>query len=255
VRVNPDDDLDEAFQRLLNEESGHSRPGRGELAAAPTGFPIIRVPDHLANTPPAVVAVPTTDLPNLSGRRAIFSMAKGDVWRSDIRVISGPHTSEAYDGRPWAWVIDEGSWYRLDGRLPDDESGLHCVPLARLWVEEYMTMPPEESSIDLGPSEQGNRPHPSRYPGARPPWPPTPGMEQWPAPRVPIRAPQADSVTGHRVVVATSGGYHRDLRAVSEPFAVPATGGLVVALMHERDWYLRWDRVLDAYPVECVWVE
>ena len=79
-----------------------------------------------------------------------------------------------------------------------------------------------------------------------------------PAPRQPVSARVAMSLTGRRVVRVSPTGEHRDLRAVTEPYQ-NAASDICVRVSTELDWY-RWGwtgqppRSMEV-PVYLLWIE
>nr|WP_296072111.1 hypothetical protein [uncultured Actinoplanes sp.] len=167
----------------------------------------------------------------LRGRRVLIGLP-GHGWRGDLRadekVVQGSRT--------YVPVIQEAEWYRAEAEQTEVFAPL--VPVERVWVEEYgmsgTTAPVKDVTSRLVSLDEPPR-------------------------RTPVRATDADLISGRRVVrLVDDGGEQRDLRAVTE-LHTNNDGDICVRVAIELDWY-RWawsgrsPKTLEV-PIHLVWIE
>jgi hypothetical protein len=166
----------------------------------------------------------------LRGRRVLIGLP-GFGWRGDLRadekVVQGSRT--------YVPVIPEAEWYRAEAEQTEVFAPL--VPVERVWVEEF-GMSGTEAPKGLA-SRLISLDEPPR--------------------RSSVRATEADSISGRRVVrLLDDGGEQRDLRAVTD-LHTNNDGDICARVATELDWY-RWGwsgkmpRTLEV-PVHLLWVE
>jgi hypothetical protein len=167
----------------------------------------------------------------LRGRRVLIGLP-GYGWRSDLRadekVIQGSRT--------YVPVMSEAEWYRAEAEQTEVFAPL--VPVERVWVEE------------LGISGFGTR---AKDVKSR-----LVSLDEPPR-RSPVRALDADFLSGRRVIqLLEDGGEQRDLRAVTE-LHTNTDGDICARVAAELDWY-RWGwsgrapRTLEV-PLHLLWIE
>lgn len=176
--------------------------------------------------------VPASDLIDLRGRRAIVG-EPGKGWRGELRA-DAPDLS---DGEPGHLpILSELDFYRAE--IEQREVFAPLVPITQVWIEE----PYEDKPI---------------WPGAVTAHEGRVTLEAPPV-RHPVAAAEMPRLTGQRMVLLASDGYHRELRAISEPYR-DERGRVRVNVCPERDWYA-W--VLTGRtpeprpcPLEALWAE
>lgn len=207
-------------------------------------------PDHewYLVAPPPIVPVPAASHPDVCDRRVIISVPPGG-FRYDMRAVTYPYTHS--DGRVRLDVLAEHDWYRA--HIRSESVPTTRFPIDDVWVE-HRADPPE-------PDPDGPEPPPP--PGADP-------VGQYafldrlvtlsaPPIRRPRRAKDADQLTGRRVTVLQPAGPAYDRRAVSEPYLDVESGGVMVNVCSEYDWY-RWAVVrqppqIEPVEIYLVWVD
>ncbi len=188
-------------------------------------------PDWALDPPRPIVPTPATMSGQLRGRRVLIGLP-GHGWRGDLRadekVVQGSRT--------YVPVIQEAEWYRAEAEQTEVFAPL--VPVERVWVEEYgmsgTTAPVKDVTSRLVSLDEPPR-------------------------RTPVRATDADLISGRRVVrLVDDGGEQRDLRAVTE-LHTNNDGDICVRVAIELDWY-RWawsgrsPKTLEV-PIHLVWIE
>jgi hypothetical protein len=188
--------------------------------------------DWIPSPPRTLTPVPAVGRADLRGKRVLVGQP-GLGWRGDLRADS----AVVQGSRTYIPVLTEQEWYRAE--VEQVETFAPLVPVDRVWVEILGESEPEDSARwkDLF-----NR---------------LVSLDA-PAPRQPISARVAMSVTGRRVVRVSPTGEHRDLRAVTEPYQ-NAASDICVRVSTELDWY-RWGwtgqppRSMEV-PVYLLWIE
>jgi hypothetical protein len=188
-------------------------------------------PDWALDPPRPIVPTPATMSGQLRGRRVLIGLP-GHGWRGDLRadekVVQGSRT--------YVPVIQEAEWYRAEAEQTEVFAPL--VPVERVWVEEYgmsgTTAPAKDLTSRLVSLDEPPR-------------------------RTPVRAVDADSLSGRRVIrLLDDGGEERDLRAVTE-LHTNNEGDICARATTELDWY-RWawsgrvPRTLEV-SMHLLWVE
>jgi hypothetical protein len=188
-------------------------------------------PDWALEAPRPIVPTPATMSGQLRGRRVLIGLP-GYGWRADLRgdekVVQGSRT--------YVPVIPEAEWYRAEAEQTEVFAPL--VPVERVWVEEFGMSGTGTPTKDLM-SRLVSLDEPPR--------------------KNPVRATDADSISGRRVVqLLDDGGEQRDLRAVTE-LHTNNDGDICARVCTELDWY-RWGwsgkmpRTLEV-PVHLLWIE
>ncbi|GAA5196978.1 hypothetical protein GCM10023322_67180 [Rugosimonospora acidiphila] len=188
--------------------------------------------DWIPKPPRTLTPVGAAGRDDLRGKRVLVGQP-GLGWRGDLRadapVVQGSRT--------YVPVLTEQEWYRAE--VEQVETFAPLVPVDRVWVEV------------LGDSEAED-------------------ATRWkdlftrlvsldaPAPRQPISARVAASLTGRRVVRVSPSGEQRDLRAVTEPYQ-NAASDICVRICTELNWY-RWGWTgqvprSQEVPVYLLWIE
>ena len=188
-------------------------------------------PDWALDPPRPIVPTPATMSGQLRGRRVLIGLP-GHGWRGDLRadekVVQGSRT--------YVPVIQEAEWYRAEAEQTEVFAPL--VPVERVWVEEYgvsgTTAPAKDGAPKLVSLDEPPR-------------------------RAPVRALDAGSISGRRVVrLLDDGEEQRDLRAVTE-LHTNNDGEICARVAIEVDWY-RWawsgrsPRTLEV-PIHLLWIE
>jgi hypothetical protein len=167
----------------------------------------------------------------MRGRRVLIGLP-GSGWRGDLRadekVVQGSRT--------YVPVIPEAEWYRAEAEQTEVFAPL--VPVERVWVEEYGMSGTTTSRNDFM-SRLVSLDEPPR--------------------RSPVRATDADFVSGRRVIrLLEDGSEQRDLRAVTE-LHTNNDGNICARVAEELEWY-RWGwsgktpRTLEV-SVDLLWLE
>lgn len=187
--------------------------------------------DWVPRPPRVIVPTPAIGRTDLRGLRVLVGQP-GSGWRGDLRadevVVQG--------SRSYVPVLTEQEWYRAESDLIETFAPL--VPINQVWAEV-----PGEQAPD-------NAEQPDLFARL--------SSLDVPAPRVPVSARVATSLTGRRVVRVSPRGERRDLRAVTEPYQ-NAEGDICVRICSELEWY-RWGWAgqqpkIREVPVYLLWVE
>jgi hypothetical protein len=188
-------------------------------------------PDWALEPPRPIVPTPAHMCGQLRGRRALIGLP-GHGWRSDLRtdekVIQGSRT--------YVPIMSESEWYRAEAEQTEVFAPL--VPVERVWVEEYGVSGSPRPTDEVLPRLVS--------------------LDEPPR-RSPVRALDADSLAGRRVVrLREDGEEQRDLRAVTE-LHTNNDGDICARIAPELDWY-RWGwsgrapRTLEV-PAHFLWIE
>ena len=160
--------------------------------------------------PAAIVPVPASQVIDLRGRRAIIG-EPGKGWRGDLRT----DTPDITHGEPThVPILAELDFYRAE--IEQREVFVPLAPIGQVWIEQ----PCDDQPI---------------WPGAVTA---DKGVASLDAPPVrhPVPAADLSRLAGQRVVLMTSDGAERELRALSEPYQ-DNSGRARVNVCPERDWY------------------
>lgn len=201
------------------------------MTRGPVPDPFAGHPDWTREPPRPIVPTPATMAGTLRGRRVLIGLP-GHGWRGDLRadekVVQGSRT--------YVPVMPEAEWYRAEAEQTEVFAPL--VPVERVWVEEHgiagTSLPVGDITSRLVSLDEPPR-------------------------RAPVAAPDADRITGRRVVqMLDDGRERRDLRGVTE-LHTNSEGEACAHVATELDWY-RWSwsgrvpRTLEV-AVHDLWVE
>jgi hypothetical protein len=201
------------------------------MTRGPVPDPYAGHPDWTREPPRPLVPTPATMAGPLRGRRVLIGLP-GHGWRGDLRadekVVQGSRT--------YVPIMPEAEWYRAEAEQIEVFAPL--VPVERVWVEELGIAGTLFPAGDIA-SRLVSLDEPPR--------------------RVPVAAPEANAITGRRVVqMLDDGGERRDIRAVTELYT-GEEGSVCARVTTELDWY-RWGwsgrvpRTLES-PASELWVE
>jgi hypothetical protein len=193
--------------------------------------PFAERPDRTVRPPKAITPTPALAQEDLRGRRVIVG-APGLGWRYDLRaderVVQGSRT--------YVPVVPEQDWYRAE--LEQVEVFAPLVPVERVWVERLAVASQDVESMDSKSQRLVSLDAPPE--------------------QIPVRAADADRITGRRLVQVIEGVERRDLRAVTEIFT-SADGEICIRIATELEWY-RWvwsgqhPKTLEV-PSRLLWLE